>query len=155
MLTVCSSQRANIETICNHWWMNEGYERNCSEMAEDLAIQTPVQLNLLLSVMPESASTERSSHNINHHLSLNEVASGVGAEMVTPIKCHSTSSIIDIGSCKNDMIKKTSSKLLQTNTKKRLKTPVSPNKTSTIQSPKNLHQYREKKDGSGNFQNYK
>ncbi|KAL7302382.1 hypothetical protein TKK_0005041 [Trichogramma kaykai] len=53
MLTVSPAQRADIERICSHWWVNEGYEQSCLYIAENLAAQTPVRLDLLLSLVPE------------------------------------------------------------------------------------------------------
>lgn len=35
-----------------HWWVNEGYEESCLDISEDLANQTPVRLDLLLSLNP-------------------------------------------------------------------------------------------------------
>ncbi|XP_065343207.1 uncharacterized protein Nuak1 isoform X3 [Cloeon dipterum] len=56
MLTVTPRKRADIEKICNHWWVNEGYNENCYEIAETLANQTPVRLDLLLSLAPAPSS---------------------------------------------------------------------------------------------------
>ena len=50
MLTVKAEERANIIDICSHWWINDGYTRNCLEEAEYLASLTPVRLDLLLSL---------------------------------------------------------------------------------------------------------
>merc|ERR1711874_229046 len=33
MLTVKADDRATIVDICNHWWINEGYENGCLEEA--------------------------------------------------------------------------------------------------------------------------
>ncbi|XP_041764985.1 mucin-12 isoform X3 [Anopheles merus] len=59
MLTVCPSHRANIEQICNHWWVNEGYEESCLDLAEELANQTPVRLDVLLSLAPPSVTADQ------------------------------------------------------------------------------------------------
>lgn len=59
ILTVCPRRRADIEKICTHWWVNEGYEQNCLDIAEELAAQTPVRLDLLLSLVPQSASADK------------------------------------------------------------------------------------------------
>jgi hypothetical protein len=56
MLTVTPRKRADIEKICNHWWVNEGYPENCLDIAENLANQTPVRLDLLLSLAPAPSS---------------------------------------------------------------------------------------------------
>ncbi|KAK9890858.1 hypothetical protein WA026_012203 [Henosepilachna vigintioctopunctata] len=58
MLTVNPKHRANIEQICSHWWVNENYEENCLEISEDLANQTPVRLDLLLSLAPPPPQLE-------------------------------------------------------------------------------------------------
>lgn len=39
-------------------WVNEGYGESCLEVAEELANQTPVRLDLLLSLVPPPGSTE-------------------------------------------------------------------------------------------------
>lgn len=59
MLTVCPIRRANIETICNHWWVNEDYNESCLELAEELANQTPVRLDVLLSLAPPSVTSDQ------------------------------------------------------------------------------------------------
>ncbi|XP_053673217.1 serine-rich adhesin for platelets [Anopheles nili] len=59
MLTVCPSHRANIEQICNHWWVNEGYDESCLDLAEELANQTPVRLDVLLSLAPPSVTADQ------------------------------------------------------------------------------------------------
>ncbi|KAG8232871.1 hypothetical protein J437_LFUL012487 [Ladona fulva] len=60
ILTVNPRRRADIEAICSHWWVNEGYEGSsdvpsCLEEAEELASRTPVRLDLLLSLVPPPA----------------------------------------------------------------------------------------------------
>jgi hypothetical protein len=40
-------------------WVNEGYEESCLELAEDLANQTPVRLDVLLSLSPPSVTAEQ------------------------------------------------------------------------------------------------
>jgi hypothetical protein len=52
MLTVTPARRADIEKICSHWWVNEGHTDSCLDIAEELANQTPVRLDLLLSLVP-------------------------------------------------------------------------------------------------------
>ncbi|XP_055531925.1 probable serine/threonine-protein kinase DDB_G0282963 isoform X3 [Wyeomyia smithii] len=59
MLTVCPQRRANIEQICNHWWVNEGYDECCLDLAEELANQTPVRLDVLLSLAPPSVTADQ------------------------------------------------------------------------------------------------
>ena len=52
MLTVSAHKRINIEQICCYWWVNDGYQETCLAVAEELAAQTPVRLDLLLSLAP-------------------------------------------------------------------------------------------------------
>lgn len=56
---MCPVRRANIEQICNHWWVNEDYNESCLELAEDLANQTPVRLDVLLSLAPPSVTSDQ------------------------------------------------------------------------------------------------
>lgn len=58
MLTVTAEKRANIADICNHWWVNDGEATSCLDEAETLANQTPVRLDLLLSLAPKHISSE-------------------------------------------------------------------------------------------------
>ena len=58
MLTVSASKRATVEEICSHWWVNEGFSEPCLEVAEALANQTPVRLDLLLSLAPKHIDSE-------------------------------------------------------------------------------------------------
>ena len=58
MLTVDPLKRTSIKDVCSHQWINKGFTTSCLETAEQLANQTPVRLDLLLSVAP--------GHNINH-----------------------------------------------------------------------------------------
>lgn len=59
MLTVCPQKRATIEQICSHWWVNENDSVSCLELAEDLANQTPVRLDVLLSLTPEAITADQ------------------------------------------------------------------------------------------------
>lgn len=59
MLTVCPKRRATIEQICNHWWVNEGYPECCLNLAEELANQTPVRLDVLLSLAPPAVTSDQ------------------------------------------------------------------------------------------------
>lgn len=58
MLTVNPRNRANISTICAHWWVNETYEESCLDISEELANLTPVRLDLLLSLAPPPPQLE-------------------------------------------------------------------------------------------------
>lgn len=59
MLTVCPQKRATIEQICAHWWVNENDSVSCLQLAEDLANQTPVRLDVLLSLTPAAITSEQ------------------------------------------------------------------------------------------------
>lgn len=59
MLTVCPKRRANIETICAHWWVNENHNESCLSLAEELANQTPVRLDVLLSLAPPGVTADQ------------------------------------------------------------------------------------------------
>lgn len=59
MLTVCPKRRATIEQICSHWWVNETYNESCLDLAEELANQTPVRLDVLLSLTPSSITADQ------------------------------------------------------------------------------------------------
>lgn len=50
MLNVNPAHRANIQSICSHWWTNETCTEICLDVAEELAKRTPVRLDLLLSL---------------------------------------------------------------------------------------------------------
>ncbi|XP_057657484.1 uncharacterized protein LOC130894589 [Diorhabda carinulata] len=58
MLTVNPKNRADVEKICSHWWVNEGYSDNCLDISEDLANQTPVRLDVLLALAPPPPQLE-------------------------------------------------------------------------------------------------
>lgn len=58
MLTVNPKNRADIEKICNHWWVNETYDVSCLEISEELANQTPVRLDVLLCLAPPPPQLE-------------------------------------------------------------------------------------------------
>lgn len=89
MLTVCPKRRANIETICNQWWVNEGYNESCLTLAEELANQTPVRLDVLLSLAPPSVTADQL------------VVAGALEHESGPCerlhKSHSLGSVIDLG----------------------------------------------------------
>ncbi|XP_017142253.2 uncharacterized protein LOC108155744 isoform X1 [Drosophila miranda] len=59
MLTVCPRKRATIEQICAHWWVNENDNVSCLDLAEDLANQTPVRLDVLLSLTPAAITADQ------------------------------------------------------------------------------------------------
>lgn len=52
MLNINPSRRADINAICAHWWIDSGESEACLEVAEELANQTPVRLDLLLCLAP-------------------------------------------------------------------------------------------------------
>ncbi|KZC08695.1 NUAK family SNF1-like kinase 1 [Dufourea novaeangliae] len=95
MLTVSPGKRADIEKICTHWWVNEGYEQNCLDIAEELAAQTPVRLDLLLSLVPQSASAEKLVVGDDRQAA-GDVANNVSSETLVPTRCHSVGSLMEI-----------------------------------------------------------
>lgn len=101
MLTVCPSQRADISYICMHWWVNKGYERNCLEVAEEFATQTPVRLNILLSLVPQTANIDKivvdnSQKLSSHSLTPNNFMSNSSSAVSVPTKSHSVSSLVEL-----------------------------------------------------------
>lgn len=145
MLTVRSSQRANIEMICSHWWVNEGYERNCLDLAKDLVNQSPVKLNLLLSIVPQTVNTEKTVTDNSKYLTFNKAIRKKPREILTPIRCYSTGSIIDLGSCTSNkmqeiFIKKLPKKNAITTSKKKLQT------TYSADEPQNLYNQKEQNE---------
>ncbi|KMQ90189.1 nuak family snf1-like kinase 1 protein, partial [Lasius niger] len=100
MLTVCPGKRADIERICTHWWVNEGYEQNCLEIAEDLAAQTPVRLDLLLSLVPQSASAEKLL--VGDQQAGGDVANNMSSETLVPTRCHSVGSLMELDQNNSD-----------------------------------------------------
>lgn len=69
MLNVNPTHRANIKAICSHAWINETYSDLCLDVAEDLARQTPVRLDLLLSLTAPAVNSEKimvGADQVNH-----------------------------------------------------------------------------------------
>ncbi|XP_023314461.1 protein kinase kin1 [Trichogramma pretiosum] len=107
MLTVSPTQRADIERICSHWWVNEGYEQSCLYIAENLAAQTPVRLDLLLSLVPEqqlvkpqeqvealpAAANETSSLNNNNN---NNKLADAAAVVPPASRCYSQERLMQV-----------------------------------------------------------
>ncbi|XP_067213781.1 uncharacterized protein Nuak isoform X2 [Linepithema humile] len=100
MLTVCPGRRADIERICTHWWVNEGYEQNCLDIAEELAAQTPVRLDLLLSLVPQSASAEKLL--VGDQQASGDVANSMSSETLVPTRCHSVGSLMELDQNSSD-----------------------------------------------------
>ncbi|XP_043279982.1 serine/arginine repetitive matrix protein 2 isoform X2 [Venturia canescens] len=94
MLTKCPARRSDIEKICSHWWVNEGYEQNCLDIAEDLAAQTPVRLDLLLSLVPQSASADKLV--VGDQRPTGEVVTDMSSETLVPTRCHSVGSLMEL-----------------------------------------------------------
>ncbi|XP_054720184.1 probable serine/threonine-protein kinase nek3 [Uloborus diversus] len=55
LLTVNPAKRATIVDVCMDYWVNLGYEHSLLQVAEDMANLTPVRLDLLLALAPESS----------------------------------------------------------------------------------------------------
>lgn len=93
MLGVCPTKRSDIGKICTHWWVNEGYERNCLDIAEDLAAQTPVRLDLLLSLVPQSANVEQLL--VGEHLADRDLAANASSEILVPARSYSVGDVLE------------------------------------------------------------
>lgn len=92
MLTVNPRKRANIEKICAHWWVNENYEESCLDISEELANQTPVRLDLLLSLAPPPPQLESEKLVVT-----GEVAEDVvKAEAMVPTRSQSVGSLMEL-----------------------------------------------------------
>ncbi|CAH0555404.1 unnamed protein product [Brassicogethes aeneus] len=94
MLTVNPKSRADIEKICSHWWVNETYDNSCLEISEELASQTPVRLDLLLSLAPPPPQLESDKL----------VCEEAVKEASTPARSHSVGSIMDLNPAERRII---------------------------------------------------
>ncbi|XP_065155761.1 uncharacterized protein [Atheta coriaria] len=96
MLTVNPKKRADIEKICAHWWVNETYDESCLDISEDLANQTPVRLDVLLSLNPPPAQLEADKLVVTGDQGAEEVK----AEplVAPPTRSQSVGSIMEISS---------------------------------------------------------
>lgn len=96
MLTVTPGRRADIEKICSHWWVNEGYGESCLEIAEELANQTPVRLDLLLSLAPPAPNV--GSDKLLVGAEQDGGATGMGNDVLSsvPARCHSVGSLMEL-----------------------------------------------------------
>ncbi|XP_049815446.1 serine/threonine-protein kinase par-1-like isoform X1 [Schistocerca nitens] len=104
MLTVTPGRRADIEKICSHWWVNEGYGESCLEIAEELANQTPVRLDLLLSLAPPAPNV--GSDKLLVGAEQDGGATGMGNDVLTsvPARCHSVGSLMELDHRPSDVI---------------------------------------------------
>ncbi|XP_060529712.1 uncharacterized protein LOC132704063 isoform X2 [Cylas formicarius] len=93
MLTVNPKTRSNIEKICSHWWVNETYDVNCLEISEELANQTPVRLDVLLSLAPPAPQLESEKLMVT-----GDVATDTPTEAVAPTRSQSVGSLIELTS---------------------------------------------------------
>ncbi|XP_021925658.1 uncharacterized protein LOC110832713 isoform X2 [Zootermopsis nevadensis] len=95
MLTVTPARRADIEKICSHWWVNEGHAESCLDIAEELANQTPVRLDLLLSLAPPPPAV-----GSDKMLLTDEQGDGnsgaVATDQIGPPRCHSVGSLTEL-----------------------------------------------------------
>ncbi|CAH2005035.1 unnamed protein product [Acanthoscelides obtectus] len=90
MLTVNPKNRANIEKICTHWWVNEGYSESCLEISEELANQTPVRLDVLLSLAPPPPQLE------SEKLMLTGEGDVSNVENIAPTRSQSVGSLMEL-----------------------------------------------------------
>lgn len=90
MLTVSPTQRADIVKICSHWWVNEGQSESCLDIAEHLANQTPVRLDLLLSLAPPVSAEQVV-------VTTDQKGNGeVAGAAEGPVRSHSVGSLMDL-----------------------------------------------------------
>nr|CAI5852837.1 unnamed protein product [Callosobruchus analis] len=90
MLTVNPKNRANIEKICTHWWVNEGYNESCLEISEELANQTPVRLDVLLSLAPPPPQLESEKMMLTGEGDVSNV------ENIAPTRSQSVGSLMEL-----------------------------------------------------------
>ncbi|XP_017874887.1 PREDICTED: mucin-5AC isoform X4 [Drosophila arizonae] len=96
MLTVSPQKRATIEQICSHWWVNENDNVSCLDLAEDLANQTPVRLDVLLSLTPAAITADQLVvPSAESSAAAAAAAKAAGNERVQ--RSHSVGSIRDMG----------------------------------------------------------
>lgn len=95
MLTVCPGTRADIQKICIHWWVNESYEKNCLHIAEELAAQTPVRLDLLLSLVPQSANADKLVIDEHQSDESNLTADVTSSEVIMPTRSYSADNFME------------------------------------------------------------
>ncbi|XP_039295551.1 titin homolog [Nilaparvata lugens] len=88
MLKVNSARRADIVAICSHWWIDSGEAVPCLEVAEELANQTPVRLDLLLSLAPAAVAAAA-----NEKLLIPEQEEEAAPASECPVRSHSLGSL--------------------------------------------------------------
>lgn len=90
MLTVNPKHRSDIEKICSHWWVNEGYTESCLDISEELANQTPVRLDVLLSLAPPPPQLESEKLMLTGDEQSNKV------ENIAPTRSQSVGSLMEL-----------------------------------------------------------
>lgn len=90
MLTVNPKHRADIEKICTHWWVNEGYNESCLDISEELANQTPVRLDVLLSLAPPPPQLESEKLMVTGEEESNKI------ENIAPTRSQSVGSLMEL-----------------------------------------------------------
>ncbi|CAH1154094.1 unnamed protein product [Phaedon cochleariae] len=90
MLTVNPRNRADVERICTHWWVNEGYNDNCLDISEELANQTPVRLDVLLSLAPPAPQLE------SEKLMVTREDESARVEGIAPTRSQSVGSLMEL-----------------------------------------------------------
>lgn len=90
MLTVNPKNRADIEKICTHWWVNEGYGDSCLDISEELANQTPVRLDVLLSLAPPPPQLESDKLMVTGD-------EDAKIEPIAPARSQSVGSLMELG----------------------------------------------------------
>ncbi|KAK4875101.1 hypothetical protein RN001_011523 [Aquatica leii] len=122
MLTVNPRNRASIEKICLHWWVNEGYDDCCLDISEELANQTPVRLDLLLSLAPPPPQLESEKLVVTGETP-NE--SNCNTEAAIPTRSQSVGSLIELTNPAQRRIKDMLLDDMKSSPKRKLETTIS------------------------------
>ncbi|KAF5290003.1 hypothetical protein FQR65_LT11669 [Abscondita terminalis] len=122
MLTVNPRNRASIEKICLHWWVNESYDECCLDISEELANQTPVRLDLLLSLAPPPPQLESEKLVVTGETP-NEP--NCNTEAAIPTRSHSVGSLMELTNPAQRRIKDLMLDDAKSSPKRKLETTIS------------------------------
>ncbi|GJQ75870.1 hypothetical protein Trydic_g17934 [Trypoxylus dichotomus] len=121
MLTVNPKNRADIEKICSHWWVNEGYNESCLEISEYLANQTPVRLDLLLSLAPPPPQLESDKLVVTGDVP----EQAIKPETIAPTRSQSVGSLMELTHPAEKRIKDLLAEEIKATPKRKLENAVS------------------------------
>ncbi|KAK5644508.1 hypothetical protein RI129_005808 [Pyrocoelia pectoralis] len=128
MLTVNPRNRANIEKICLHWWVNESYDECCLDISEELANQTPVRLDLLLSLAPPPPQLESEKLVVTGET---PDESNCNTEAAIPTRSHSVGSLMELSNPAQRRIKDLLLDDVKVSPKRKLETTISTDQISS------------------------